>query len=102
MEKGNKVIFPEFDFLRKELRRYESSNLSSFPTEIRLIYTWQYSACRQILKAFYDEEGSPMDILERMIAKWDKYSCYNQCTSMMYSTKRDYALNIYDILLTTI
>lgn len=92
------TIFPEFRYLRKEVARYEDAidagKLDGSPLED--VYMYQYTAARLILKAFYDEKGSPMDILERITKRWDEFSTYDQRTSYMFSTMRDYAISLYD------
>jgi hypothetical protein len=87
--------------LRRELAKWETAinDGKLFRQDLREVYIWQYTACKMILKAFYDEPGTPMDILERMINTWDVCSTLDNRTSLMFSTMKDYALNLYDILI---
>ena len=93
--------FPEFTLLRRELAKWETaiSEGKLFHQELKEVYIWDYTACKILLKAFYDEPGTPMEILERYINEWDNCSTLDQRTSLMFSTMKDYALNLYDILM---
>lgn len=94
-------IFPEFEYLRKEVARLEDALYSGKLDDSPLsdVYLYNYTAARIILKAFYDEEGSPMDILERIARRWDNQSTCDPATSYMFSTMRDYAISLYDEIL---
>jgi len=98
---SNALIFPEFDYLRNEVARLEdalySGKLDGSP--LHDVYLYQYTAAELILKAFYDEAGSPIDILEQIAKRWDIQSTYDPATSYMFSTMRDYALSLYDDIL---
>lgn len=94
--------FPEFRLLRGELAKWETAiDKGHFFRKGPLteVYVWDYTACKILLKAFYDEPGTPMEILERYINEWDRCSTLDKRTSLMFSTMKDYALNLYDILL---
>lgn len=91
---------PEFRFIRNELNKYETiTNFHYSDSAIRDHYLAQYTACKMILKAFYDEPGMPLDILEKLINLWDDYSTLDLRTSFMFSTMKDYAEYVYQEIL---
>lgn len=95
-----KFEIPEFRFIRNELNKYENITCFKYsdPT-IREHYLAQYTACKLILKAFYDEPGMPLDILEKLIKSWDDFSTIDPRTSFMFSTMKDYAEYVYQEIL---
>lgn len=94
--------FPEFRLLRGELAKWETAIEKGHlfrKGSLTEVYVWNYTACKIILKAFYDEPGSPMDILEYYVNEWDRCSTLDKRTSYMFSTMKDYAEYLLDILM---
>jgi len=66
--------------------------------EARCYEEWAIDEIIEILEN--DQESEPVQLVEEFIKKMDKYSCYNEKTSFMFSTAKDTAVCVLDLLLT--
>lgn len=66
--------------------------------EARSYEEWAIDEVIDILEA--NQESEPIPLVEKFIKKMDEYSCYNEKTSFMFSTAKDTAVCILDLLLT--